>query len=81
MKTKHLIATYPAWICQGDKRYVAVVATTSKENALKIANHVFKVKYDKLHVETGLMGGGYIYKSVLDIPKGKFKPVWIVEVV
>ena len=81
MTTKQLIKIYPSWICQGDKRYVAVVATTNKENALRIANSVFKVKFDKLAITTGLMGGGYIYKSVNDIPNGKFKPVWIVEVV
>ena len=82
MTTKELINKYPAWICEGDKRYVAVKAMAGKENALKIANSVFKVKSDRLRATPGIMGGNYIYKRAMYAPKNvKENPVWIVEVV
>lgn len=81
MTAKEAINTYDAWICKGDTTYVAVIFGAGKENALKIANSVFKVKKDKLGYGVGSMKRGYVYLSEFgSAKKTDGKAVWLVWV-
>ena len=77
MTAKELLDEYDAWICKGDKTYVAVSRKAFFDEAMKIANLHFKVKKDRLHIVSGYIRGKNMYKG---IGIGKCTHVWVVEV-
>ena len=82
MTTKELVGKYKAWKCKGGKRsYVAVEIKATKEDAKRIANGVFKTKASQILVIRGFKKGDYIYKNIIDAPKGKIEQIWICEVI
>ena len=81
MTTNELVRKFKAWKCKGGKRsYVAVELNASKEEAKRIANTVFKTRQGFILVTRGYKRGGYIYKDIMDCPKGKIEQIWICEV-